>query len=266
MTPTIRSNGSGRARRLRIAGLPIDPLTLTAAVSAIEELVLAGEGGTVFTPNVDHVVEFQDNAALREAYEAASLSLVDGMPVVWASHVFAKVPLPEKVSGSDLVMPVLRAAAARGLRVFLLGGGEGVADRAKAELEQMLPGIQIVGTMAPRVDMREPPERRANIREAVKRAAPDLVLVAFGAPKQELWMHESRAFLAPAVMLGIGAALDFIAGTLPRAPRWISESGLEWLYRLAREPLRLWRRYLVRDPRFLWILLRDATRRGGVPE
>jgi N-acetylglucosaminyldiphosphoundecaprenol N-acetyl-beta-D-mannosaminyltransferase len=85
--------------------------------------------------------------------------------------------------------------------------------------------------------------------------------VGFGAPKQELWMHESQAFLAPAVLLGIGATLDFIAGTIPRAPKWISQNGLEWFYRLAREPHRLWRRYLLRDPRFLWILLQDATRR-----
>src|SRR5262249_43055130 len=159
------SDMSPRASRIRIGGVPIDPLTLTDAVRAIDELVASGEGGTVFTPNVDHVVEFQDNAALRRAYEAASLSLGDGMPIVWASRLFARKPLPETVSGSDLVMPLLRAAAARGRRVFLLGGGEGVALRAKVRLERTLPPIRVVGTLAPRVDMREPAERRAYIRE-----------------------------------------------------------------------------------------------------
>jgi N-acetylglucosaminyldiphosphoundecaprenol N-acetyl-beta-D-mannosaminyltransferase len=249
--------GTAGGRRVRIGGVPIDSLTLAGAVDAVGDLVLAGKGGAVFTPNVDHVVEYAENPALREAYEAASLSLPDGMPVLWAAKLLG-TPLREKVSGSDFVMPLLERCAARGWRVFLLGGGEGVAARAKAELARLVPALVVVGSLGPRVDMREPAARRADIVAAIKAASPDVVVVGLGAPKQELFIHESRGALAPAVLLGLGACIDFVAGTIPRAPRWMSKSGLEWAYRLAREPRRLWRRYLVRDPKFVRIVLESA--------
>lgn len=244
------------ALRARIGGLPVDRMTFAQAMEAIESLVLSRAGGSVFTPNVDHVVQFAENRRLRDAYERASLSLADGMPIVWASRLVGQ-PIPEKISGSDLVTPLLERAGARGWRVFLLGGNDGVAEAAAAKMTQAYPGLQIVGTLAPRVDLDEPSERRTAIVEAVKAAAPDLVLFAFGAPKQELFIAEVQDALRPAVLLGIGASLDFLAGTVPRAPAWMSSHGLEWAYRLAREPRRLWRRYLLRDPKFLVILLRS---------
>jgi N-acetylglucosaminyldiphosphoundecaprenol N-acetyl-beta-D-mannosaminyltransferase len=129
------------------------------------------------------------------------------------------------------------------------------------------PSLDVVGTLSPRIDLQDPLEQRQAILEEVKRWTPDLVLVALGAPKQELWIHESREALAPSVLVGIGATLDFMAGAVPRAPAWVSRSGLEWLYRLAREPRRLWRRYLIRDPRFLGVLLSDlrVRRQPGAP-
>ena len=254
------------AGRVRVGGVPIDRLTMAQAVDAIEELVHAGRGGSVFTPNVDHIVQCQDDARLREAYEAVSLSLADGMPVVWASRLLRRA-VPEKVSGSDLVGPLLGRAALRHWRVLLLGGGEGIAERAAAQMSADNPGLSVVGTLSPRIDLREAIGERRGLVDAVRRLTPDLILVALGAPKQELWIHESREALAPAVLLGVGATLDFIAGVVPRAPAWISRSGLEWLYRLAREPRRLWRRYLVQDPKFLGVLLSDllAPRQPGAP-
>jgi len=241
---------------VQIGGVPLDSVTLDGAISAIELLVSSGQGGAVFTPNVDHVIEFTKNARLRQAYASCDLSLVDGMPILWASRLLGRA-LPEKVSGSDLVEPLLTRAASLGWRVFLLGGQEGVAALAQARLAESTPGLSIVGTLAPRVDMTQPKESRDEILRAIGATRPHIVLVAFGAPKQELWIHEARTALAPAVLLGVGASLDFIAGTLPRAPAWVSRSGLEWLYRLSREPKRLWKRYLLRDPLFLAILLRE---------
>jgi N-acetylglucosaminyldiphosphoundecaprenol N-acetyl-beta-D-mannosaminyltransferase len=242
-------------RRLYIGGVPIDAIDLNGAISAVFDLVSRGDGGAVFTPNVDHVVEFTHNPELREAYLAADLSLADGMPVVWVSRLLGH-RLRERVAGSDLVLPLLRRAAESGKRVFLLGGQEGVAALAARRLGQSVPGLQIAGTLAPRIDMREPASLRADVVKAVAATRPDLVVVGLGAPKQELWIHESREALRPAVLLGLGASIDFLAGTVPRAPVWMSRAGLEWAYRLAREPRRLWRRYLVKDPEFALIVLR----------
>jgi N-acetylglucosaminyldiphosphoundecaprenol N-acetyl-beta-D-mannosaminyltransferase len=252
-------------RRVYIGGLPIDALDLEGAIRAVEDLVSGEKGGCVFTPNVDHVVEFDHNPRLREAYLAADLSLADGMPVVWASRLLGP-PLPERVAGSDLVLPLMQRARVRDWRVFLLGGQEGVAALAAERLSRSMPGLQIAGTLAPRIDMSEPRERRAHIVDTVSAARPHLVVVGFGAPKQELWIHEAREALEPAVLLGLGASIDFIAGTVPRAPAWMSRAGLEWAFRLAREPRRLWRRYVLKDPKFALILLRtllagDAERR-----
>lgn len=243
-------------RRVRIGGVPIDALTLEEAIDAVDQLVARRRGGSVFTPNVDHIVLCQDDAALRAAYQAASLSLVDGMPVLWASRLLGR-PLPEKVSGSDLVVPLARHGAARGWKFFLLGGAPGVAERAKKRLEDDIEGIRVVGTLAPSIDMRARSATRADVVGVVRDSGADVVFVGLGAPKQELWIHESVEALRPAVMLGIGATLDFLAGAVPRAPAWMSRGGLEWLYRLAREPRRLWKRYLVRDPRFVAVLIEE---------
>jgi N-acetylglucosaminyldiphosphoundecaprenol N-acetyl-beta-D-mannosaminyltransferase len=239
---------------VHIGGLPIDRLTFDQAIDAVDALVSAGKGGSVFTPNVDHVVQFVEDERLRGAYGMASLSLADGMPVVWASRLLGK-PLPEKVSGSDIVMPLVLRAAARGWRVFLLGGADGVGEAAKAEMLRAAPSLNVVGVLSPRIDLSQGREQRTAVVETLRAARPDLVFVAFGAPKQELFIGEVQEALCPAVFIGIGASLDFVAGILPRAPTWMSDNGLEWMFRLAREPRRLWKRYLLRDPKFALILL-----------
>ncbi len=241
--------------RIRIGKVPVDVVDLAGALSAIDELVRAGEGGTVFTPNVDHVVLAEQNPRFRAAYAAASLSLVDGMPVFWASRLLG-TPLPVKVSGSDLIRPLMQRALTRNYRVFFLGADPGVAEQARAVLERELPGLQVVGVESPRIQIDSvPPE----LLERIRGARPDIVLVALGAPKQEIFSHEQREALKPAVLVGIGASLDFIAGIKQRAPEWISRAGLEWLFRLAQEPRRLAGRYLLRDPQFLWILGRQLA-------
>ncbi len=244
--------------RAWIGAVPIDPLTFDGALDAIERLVAAREGGTVFTPNVDHVVMAEHDDAFRTAYRDASLSLVDGMPVLWASRLLGR-PLPEKVSGSDLVPRLVDRAAEKGWRVYLLGGGEGSAAVAAQKLESR--GVRVVGFSAPRVPESASPETHAALAAEIAATEPDLVLVGLGAPKQELFANAVRERLRPAVLLGVGASIDFLAGAVPRAPAWVSRSGLEWLYRLGREPRRLWRRYLLRDPQFFALILKQLTRR-----
>jgi len=242
---------------VRIGPVDIDALGLDEAVDAIEELVARGEGGMVFTPNVDHVVLATENRLLREAYTEADLSLVDGVPVLWAARALGS-PLPEKVSGSDLVRPLVARAAERDWSIYFLGGRPGVAAKAKLVLEREYPGVRIVGVSSPDIDLSRDVSEQADAIAAVRAARPDLLFLALGAPKQEIWGRRIRDAVAPAVILGVGATLDFVAGEAKRAPRWMSDVGFEWLYRLAQEPRRLWHRYLVRDPKFLAIVVRQA--------
>lgn len=258
----MRGSNSPR-ERLWVGSIPIDVITFAGALDAIEELVASGRGGSVFTPNVDHIVQAEEDARFRRAYADATLSLVDGTWVLWASRLLDK-PLPEKISGSDLMVPVIERAARRGHRVYLLGGGDGVAQRAAEKLAQTYPELVIAGYDSPRIALDEPAEKRAELIARVKATRPDIVFVCLGAPKQELWIHDAAPALAPAVLIGVGAAIDFVAGTVQRAPTWVSAAGIEWLYRLVREPRRLWRRYLLRDPKFLAILAR--SRWSGAPK
>lgn len=238
--------------RIRLGHIWIDRVSFADALERIEKLVDGGRGGAVFTPNVDHVVIAERLPAFREAYAAATLSLVDGQPLVWASRILRR-GLPEKISGSDLVPRLLERAHLRGWRIYLLGGGAGSAEAAALFLRRH--GAIVAGSYAPPV-----PLHRSDIDDqVVDRIAatkPQLVLVGLGAPKQELLIHRIRSRIAPAVALGVGAALDFIAGNRRRAPAWMSRVGLEWLHRLSHEP-RLARRYLRDDPRFLLVFLRD---------
>jgi N-acetylglucosaminyldiphosphoundecaprenol N-acetyl-beta-D-mannosaminyltransferase len=257
------ATGPAVRERARIGHVGIDAVDFAGALGAIDDLVSAGRGGMVFTPNIDHVVLAEKNERFRRAYEAVDLSLVDGMPVVWASRLVGPT-LTEKISGSDLAWPLLERARQKGWRVYLLGGAKGAAERSAERLRAELPGIQIVGWSDPRVQIDPDPAERDQIVSSISSVRPDLVLVALGAPKQEIWMHENLPALRPAVLVAVGATLDFIAGLVKRAPRWMSRSGLEWLFRLMQEPRRLAGRYLVRDPQFLWILartVRDKRRR-----
>lgn len=242
--------------RLMLAGVPVDAVTLEEALGRIEHLVRSGRGGCIFTPNVDHVVIAQDSAAFREAYAAADLCLADGMPIVWSSRLLGS-PVPEKVSGSDLIVPLSRRAAALGWRTYLLGGQPGVPEEAARRISAECPGWRLAGTDSPIISASLPDPAGDAAVERIRSVRPDLVLVALGAPKQELWIHRNLDRIRPAVAVGVGASFDFLAGRLRRAPQWASDRGMEWIWRLAHDPRRLWRRYLLRDPRFASLLFRE---------
>jgi N-acetylglucosaminyldiphosphoundecaprenol N-acetyl-beta-D-mannosaminyltransferase len=260
-SPGARSGAAAHGKRVRVGALELDSLERTQAIDAIVELVRAGRGGTVFTPNVDHIVQAEHDLAFRDAYSRASLSLVDGTPVLWAARLLG-TPLPEKLSGSDLFEPLLERAARDRLRVVLLGGGPGVAELAAKNLRETLPELEIVDTLSPRLGLSATDEEHACV-DRLKRAGADLIFVCLGAPKQELFSDRNRDELAPAVLVGFGAAVDFAAGTVPRAPAWMSRAGLEWAFRLGREPRRLAARYLLRDPEFFKIVALQALSRGA---
>jgi N-acetylglucosaminyldiphosphoundecaprenol N-acetyl-beta-D-mannosaminyltransferase len=230
-------------------------LTFAEALREIELLVDGRRGGAIFTPNVDHVVKAGTNDAFKQAYDGVSLSLADGMPLVWVSPLLG-CRIPERVAGSDLMWPLLDLARRRRYRVYLLGGAPGVAPTVADMLTNR--GIIVAGWDDAQIASDGSDPTGDSVRRA-REAAADLILVGLGPPKQELWIHRSAAALGPAVALGVGASLDFLAGKYRRAPAWMARIGLEWLYRLAQEPRRLWRRYLVEGPRFIGIVV--STRR-----
>ncbi len=250
---------ANKRHRVRFGRLWVDALAFDDAILAVKELVTHGDGGSIFTPNVDHVVMADEHAGLRRAYRRASLSFADGMPLVWTSRLLGK-RIPEKLSGSDMLLPIMQLCAENDWGVYLLGGMPGepgaaelAADRLRTEF-----GVRIVGVDPGFVSMDGNAPGDADVLARVKAAKPQVVFVALGAPKQELWISRSLEEIRPAVAIGVGASLDFLSGQLTRAPRWMSNVGFEWAYRLAQDPKRLWKRYLIRGPRFLGILWRTS--------
>lgn len=254
---------SQASERLWLGQVPIDVLTFQGAIDRIVDLAkeakASGKGRLVYTPNVDHVVIAEDDVRFRDAYARADLCLADGFPLIVTSKL-TRLPLPEKISGSDITLPVLERCAKEGLRVYFLGAGPGVADLARIKIEAMFPEITIVGTSSPKVDVDGPKAARDEIINELRAKKPDVVLLALGAPKQEIFAAQLVDDV-PAVFLGIGATLDFIAGTVKRAKPWMSKMGLEWLYRLTQEPKRLFHRYIIRDSRYPAIVIRHAIKR-----
>jgi N-acetylglucosaminyldiphosphoundecaprenol N-acetyl-beta-D-mannosaminyltransferase len=245
--------------KLRLGYANIDVVNREEALRRAVSFARQSPCRFVVTPNSDHIVQLETHIDLRRVYEAAHLVVADGMPLVWGSRLLGK-PLPERVTGSEL-MPRLCAEAARlGLRVYLLGGPPGVAELAKAKLEALYPGLLICGTDCPPFGFEKSPEQEARILQKIQAAAPDIVFVGLGAPKQELWMHRAAPQLQSGVLLGIGAALEFCAGTVRRAPVWMQCIGAEWIFRLCQEPRRLAKRYL-RDTEILLIIFREWRKR-----
>lgn len=254
-------------KRVRLGQIHAHKLTFSEALDEVSALVKAGNGGYVVTPNVDHVVQAEHSEALRAAYREASLSLVDGQPLMWLSRMMGE-PFPDKISGSDLVPELMRNAAHEGWRVFFLGAAEGVGAKAAEVLKRDHPDLEIT-VHSPTFGFENDPVESQEVLERLLEATPQLIVMALGCPKQELLMHRWKEAIAPAVAIGAGATLDFIAGNISRSPAWISAAGLEWLYRLAREPRRLAHRYLVRDPaivRVAWQMLRLPPEARVLPE
>lgn len=232
--------------RIKFMNTEIDNLTMSEALDAIENLIHQDKNAYVVTPNVDHIVQLEKGGELVEIYKHADLILCDGKPLVWISKWY-RTPIKEKISGSDLFPRLCERAAKNGYRMFFLGAAEGVAAKAAVNLSNRYPGLQVVGTYSPPFGFEKDREELHKIIEMVKEARPHILIVGLGAPKQEKFIYHFRELLHVPISLGLGASLDFEAGNIKRAPRWMADHGLEWLYRITQDPKRLAKRYLVDD-------------------
>ncbi|HEV7401574.1 MAG TPA: WecB/TagA/CpsF family glycosyltransferase [Chthoniobacteraceae bacterium] len=241
-----------------VLGVRMSALTLPLATEAILAAAREKRPGYVCVTGVHGIMEAQRDPALREILNAAFLNTTDGMPLVWLGRR-AVGPWVDRVYGPDLMLEVFAAALATGGTHFLYGGAPGVAEKLKSRLEERFPGTRIVGTFCPPFRPLEAGEETA-LAAQVAAVQPAFFWVGLSTPKQEKFMRAYLPKLQTTVMLGVGAAFDFHAGTMRQAPRWMQRSGLEWLFRLGMEPRRLWRRYLVNNPLFVWKLLRRSRR------
>ena len=231
---------------LIILGTPVDDVNMAEALQRIEAFITTGrttgKGHQIATINADFVVKSLHDAELRRILQEADMATADGMPLVWSARLLG-VPMTGRVTGADMVPALAERAVQKGYSIYFLGAAPGVAEKAARILQQQYPTLKIAGIASPSVEAVQNGDPA--VIAACRAAKPDILLVAFGNPKQEKWIYRHAQELGIPVMIGVGGTFDFIAGVTKRAPQWMQQSGLEWSYRLIQQPGRLWKRYIT---------------------
>jgi len=246
-----------QAPRISLLGTAIDVVDLDGAVERIAGMIESGSSGHVATINVDFLRQATACATTRTALQEADLVVPDGVPLLWMAR-WQHTPLLGRVNGTDLTVRLLERAGAAGWSVCYVGGDPDVAAAA-ADAAADRWRVRVAGVRCPPPDEMDDPVTGREVAEWIGSTGADLVLLAIGGGRQERWVHQHRDALGAGVVIGVGSALDFVAGTRPRAPQWMQQTGLEWAWRLAQEPGRLWRRYLVEDPQVLLAFARERS-------
>jgi N-acetylglucosaminyldiphosphoundecaprenol N-acetyl-beta-D-mannosaminyltransferase len=238
-----------------VLGVGISPINMTEALEQIDAWIAARDRQYVCVCNVHSVMECRRSPEVRRVFNRAGMVTPDGMPLVWLlrNAGYAHV---SRVYGPDLMLAAMEHSQARGQRHYFHGGLAGVSEELAAVMRRRFPGVVIAGAGTPAMGTAQE-LCNDDVAESINQAEPDIVWVGMSSPKQDLWMSCMRSRLSAPVLIGVGAAFDFHTGRVPQAPRWMMRSGLEWLYRLRQEPRRLWRRYLVDNPWFLYDLARQ---------
>lgn len=224
----------------------VNNVNMDETIQAIEDMIASEKKSYIVAINVDVVIKIENDSYLKEITDKADMVLVDGKPLEWIAKWHNR-PIKAKISGSDLVPILCERAAENGYSIFIIGGKEGIAKKAQQNLERDLPGIKIVGTYAPPFGFEKDEIERKKINEMISNAHPDILVACFGCPKQEKWIYENYQKYDAKVSVCAGATVDFLAGNVRRAPRWMSDHGLEWFYRFLQEPKRMFKRYFVDD-------------------
>ena len=249
--------------RVHLDGTGIDRITEAEVVAVVREALAQGRGGRIITPNIDILRRAQGEPEVRRHLDDADLIVADGMPLVWASRL-GGAPLPERVAGSSLIWSLSEGLGRDGRSIFVIGGAPGAgratdgATRAADRLAAACPGLRVAGTFCPDFGFERDPAAYADLCAKVIDAQPDLVFAGLGFPKQERVIARIRPGLPQSWFVGCGAAVNFVAGDVGRAPRWMQRTGLEWAHRLGTEPRRLAGRYLRHDAPYALRLLAQA--------
>lgn len=249
-------------RLVPVGELTIHDVRFDETVRRIQQWATERSGGYVCTPNADYVVRSRHDTAFRSAIQDARLRVPDGMWLVYASRLAGR-GLHGTVTGRLLLPALAEVAADKGLRIALFGAGSGIAQRVREALMRSHPHLQVVAAVTPPTPFQIGSAPDEEAVDAIRGTDPDILFVALGAPKQEIWMQRHAAALGGAVAVGVGGAFDIVAGRFREAPRWMTRYGFEWLFRLAQEPRRLARRYLLDDPWILWWAIRIRLGRLG---
>ncbi|MGI8601967.1 MAG: WecB/TagA/CpsF family glycosyltransferase [Verrucomicrobiales bacterium] len=235
--------------RINVLGVGISDINYDIALDQIRLAISEGRKGYVTVTGVHGVSECQRDEKLRDIHNNSFLSTPDGMPMVWMGKLRGS-RIIERVYGPDMMLSVMRTGVSVGWTHFLFGGGEGVAEKLKNKLDELVPGVRISGIQTPPFRALNDEEESALVTR-IAELRPDCFWVGLSTPKQERFMAGYLPRLDTTLMFGVGAAFDFHAGLVPQAPRWMQMAGLEWFYRLCKEPKRLWRRYFKNNPLFL---------------
>lgn len=242
----------------RLAGVRLDAVNGDSPADLLAPMLGASPVQHIITANANYVREAARDRSVLQAFEDAALVVPDGMPVVWAARI-SGARVARRITGHDLTEALAQISASVGVRIFLLGGAQGVAERAAESLALRHPGMQIAGTYSPPMcGYPVPPDEDRRMLEAVNSSGADALLVALGCPKQDLWIAAHRHDLRVSIAIGVGCVFDVLAGEVSRAPRWLQSAGMEWVYRLLLEPRRLAVRY-ARDAAFVAPLLLRST-------
>ena len=244
--------------RVRFMNTYIDNITLNEAVKHIEECIDKRVIGQVITPNVDQIVRIEWDDYFREICKNCELLLVDGHPLMWIAKLY-KQPFKQKIPGSDLVPILCKRATKKGYKVFFLGAAEGVAAKAAENLQKMCPGLQVVGTYSPPFGFDKDEKELEKINQMLLNSKADMLFVGMGVPKQDIFIYENMHKYQIPMSFSIGGTIDFIAGAQKRAPKWISNSGFEWLYRFFQNPKRMFKRYFVDDLKIIKLIWKYRT-------
>lgn len=239
-----------QVKKVDILGVGVSAINLAMAIDVVGSWIDSGERQYVCVRDVHGLVRSLDDPDLLQIHREAGMVTPDGMPLVWAGR-WAGADWMGRVYGPDLLLEICLESLERGWSHYFYGAGPGVADELSSRLHSRFPGLKVVGTHTPPFrDITQ--EEVANVAQTINDSGADIVWVGLSSPKQERWMHQFRPLLDAAVLVGIGAAFDIHAGRIRQAPRWMQRSGLEWAFRIAVEPRRLWRRYAQAIPRFMW--------------